>query len=102
MPIYEYQATGEGCEYCQNGFEIIQNMSDKPLTECPKCQAPVKKLLSSFHACVIETPDEVIETERKISDHEKDGSWGHAAELADKAGLEDRARENYKKSGYNM
>ena len=38
----------------------------------------------------------------KISEYEKDGRWGHAAELADKTGLEDRAREDYRKAGYNM
>ena len=102
MPIYEYKATGGGCEYCRDGFEIVQGMSDKPLTECPKCRAPVSKLLSRFHACVIEASGDVIETERKISDYEKEGRWSHAAELADKAGLEDRARDDYKKAGYNM
>jgi len=77
-------------------------MSDKPLGECPRCRAPVEKLLSRFHACVIETSDEVIATEKRVSDYEKDGRWSHAAELADKAGMDNRARENYKKAGYDM
>jgi len=51
---------------------------------------------------VIETADEAIATEKKIREYEKEGRWSHAAELADKAGLEDRAKENYKKAGYNM
>ncbi len=102
MPIYEYKSTGKGCEYCHDGFEMWQKIDAKPLSNCPRCQMPVRKLVSRFRACVIETPDEVIATEKKIREFEKEGRWSHAAELADKAGWEDRARENYKKAGYNM
>lgn len=41
MPIYEYQ-----CEKCQEILEISQKMSDPLLTECPKCQGQLKKLVS--------------------------------------------------------
>ncbi len=39
MPIYEYK--------CENGhvFDVMQRMSDDPLTECVKCGAPVRKVL---------------------------------------------------------
>lgn len=42
MPLYEYQ-----CDTCGHRFEVIQKFSDEPLTECPKCQGSVRKLLSS-------------------------------------------------------
>ncbi|BCS30811.1 FmdB family transcriptional regulator [Luteitalea sp. TBR-22] len=42
MPLYEYE-----CDTCGHRFEVIQKFSDGPLTECPKCQGPVRKLLSS-------------------------------------------------------
>ena len=42
MPLYEYE-----CENCGHRFEVIQKFSDDPLTECPKCQGVVRKLLSS-------------------------------------------------------
>ena len=42
MPLYEYQ-----CDTCGHRFEVIQKFSDQPLTECPKCQGAVRKLLSS-------------------------------------------------------
>ena len=32
MPIYEYQ-----CQGCGHQFDIIQKVSDKKLTLCPKC-----------------------------------------------------------------
>ena len=102
MPIYEYKATGRGCDYCRDGFEIRQRIDAELLSRCPKCQAPVRKLVSRFRACVVETSDEVTATEKKIDEFETEARWSHAAELADKAGLEDRARENYKKAGYEM
>ncbi|MCX6004477.1 MAG: hypothetical protein NT082_02225 [Chloroflexi bacterium] len=40
--------------------------------------------------------------EEKLSEYESEGKWSHAAELADKSGLNDRAMDNYKKAGYNF
>jgi putative FmdB family regulatory protein len=39
MPIYEYK--------CTNGhvFDVIQKMSDDPLTECQECGAPAERVL---------------------------------------------------------
>jgi putative FmdB family regulatory protein len=42
MPIYEYQ-----CKECNQRHEIIQKISDEPLTHCPHCGGEMKKLLSS-------------------------------------------------------
>jgi len=102
MPIYEYKATGKGCRYCRDGFEIKQRIDAKPLGKCPKCQAPIIRLMSRFRTFVAGTPDEASATEKKIREFEKEERWSHAAELADKSGLEGRARENYKKAGYEM
>jgi putative FmdB family regulatory protein len=41
MPIYEYE-----CTSCCNVFEIFQRMTEDPLTVCPDCSGPVKKLMS--------------------------------------------------------
>jgi putative FmdB family regulatory protein len=39
MPIYEYK--------CQNGhvFDVLQKMSDEPLSECQECGAPAERVL---------------------------------------------------------
>ena len=39
MPIYEYK--------CENGhvFDVMQKMSEDPLTTCVECGAPVRKVL---------------------------------------------------------
>jgi putative FmdB family regulatory protein len=44
MPIYEYK--------CENGhtFEVMQRMSDEPLTVCSTCGAPVQRV---FHPVAI-------------------------------------------------
>ena len=102
MPIYEYRATGKGCDYCRGGFEIKQRIYAKPLSKCPKCQAPIRRLMSRFRTLVAETSDGASATERKIREFEREGKWSHAAEIADKSGLEDRARENYKKAGHKI
>ena len=40
MPIYEYE-----CDVCHHKFEKKQKFDDKPLTECPKCQGEVRRVL---------------------------------------------------------
>ncbi|HEX7150536.1 MAG TPA: FmdB family zinc ribbon protein [Thermoanaerobaculia bacterium] len=42
MPLYEYQ-----CRECSERIEVIQKMSDPPLSHCPKCNGEMKKLLSA-------------------------------------------------------
>ncbi|MBC8182513.1 zinc ribbon domain-containing protein [candidate division KSB1 bacterium] len=41
MPTYEYK-----CTQCKLKFERFQNMSDKPVSECPQCNGKVERLLS--------------------------------------------------------
>jgi putative FmdB family regulatory protein len=102
MPIYEYRATESGCDYCRRRFEVLQKIGDGPLDRCPKCHGPIRRVPSRFRACVMEMPDEVAETESAIQNYEREGMWSHAAEMADKAGLEERARDDYRKAGYDM
>lgn len=43
MPFYEYE-----CSSCGNALEVMQQMSDAPLTDCPKCgEKALKKLISA-------------------------------------------------------
>ena len=46
MPIYEYE-----CKKCGHFEEVMQKISDLPVTECPECHGTMKKLMSmnSFH-----------------------------------------------------
>ena len=49
MPLYEYKPTTDrGCAFCRDGFEVRQSVSVQPLTACPRCGAPVRKVPTSF------------------------------------------------------
>lgn len=41
MPIYEYV-----CQKCGHHLEVIQKMSDKPLSRCPECRGRLEKAIS--------------------------------------------------------
>ena len=110
MPLYEYQAKDEerGCPHCRRPFEVIQNISDRPLKKCPHCGGPVRKIISWCRASVVEASEEYTRAVGKIREHEQEGRFSHAAELADKVAaktsdrsLKTRALDNYKKAGYD-
>jgi putative FmdB family regulatory protein len=110
MPIYEYQTENpdKACHSCFSGFEVFQQINEKPLSSCLYCGKKVKKIISWCHSAVMEESGEHINTENKIKEYEKSGMWSHAAELADKhaekikdKSLKTRALENYKKAGYD-
>ena len=110
MPIYEYQAikSERSCEYCHGGFEVLQQINEKPLKMCPDCGQPVKKIISWCRAAIVEKSQEHASVKNKIKDYENSGMWSHAAELADKhsekvkdKNLKVRALENYQKAGYD-
>ncbi|MFP4158880.1 MAG: FmdB family zinc ribbon protein [Desulfobacterales bacterium] len=46
MPIYEYE-----CSHCGRVHEILQKMSDSPMSECPECRGTLHKRISqcTFH-----------------------------------------------------
>ena len=41
MPIYEYE-----CDKCGSHLEVLQKVSDRPLTRCSKCRGKVRKVVS--------------------------------------------------------
>jgi putative FmdB family regulatory protein len=43
MPTYEY-----ACRNCGSHLEVAQSFSDDPLTECPHCGGPLKKVFGSI------------------------------------------------------
>lgn len=42
MPTYEYR-----CDNCATNFDVVQSFHDDPLTECPTCGSPVRKVFGS-------------------------------------------------------
>ena len=42
MPTYEY-----ACTSCGHHLEVVQSFQDEPLTECPACGAPLRKVFGA-------------------------------------------------------
>ena len=42
MPTYEYE-----CNSCKNRFEELQSITADPISKCPKCSGPVKRLIGA-------------------------------------------------------
>lgn len=43
MPTYEY-----ACTSCGEHLEVVQSFSDEPLTACPNCGGPLRKVFGSI------------------------------------------------------
>jgi putative FmdB family regulatory protein len=43
VPTYEYR-----CKSCGEGLEAVQSFTDDPLTECPACGGPLRKVFGSI------------------------------------------------------
>jgi putative FmdB family regulatory protein len=42
VPTYEYR-----CDHCARNFDVVQSFQDDPLSECPTCGNPVRKVFGS-------------------------------------------------------
>lgn len=40
MPTYSYH-----CDTCGHDFEAVQRFTDDPLTACPECGAPIRRVI---------------------------------------------------------
>lgn len=52
MPIYEYELCDGECKACGGKFTLRRPLSATPLTQCPACKKPVRKLISAFNSPV--------------------------------------------------
>ena len=48
MPLYEYELCEGDCKVCGGKFTLNRPLSAKPLTNCPACKKPVRKIISGF------------------------------------------------------
>ncbi len=83
MPIYEYR--------CENGhlFEVMQKMTDNPVTVCETCEAPVQRV---FHPVAVHfkgsgfynTDYGTSRRKRELESSAKEGADKHDAKQAEK------------------
>ena len=75
MPTYDYE-----CDACQHEFETFQNMSDDPLTKCPKCKKKKLRRLIGAGAAVLfkgsgfSQTDDRSESSKKSAEADKKSS----------------------------
>jgi putative FmdB family regulatory protein len=48
MPLYEYELCEGNCAACGGKFTLRRPLSAAPLTECPACKKPVRRVWSTF------------------------------------------------------
>lgn len=60
MPTYQYE-----CDHCAHQFEVMQSMTEKRLTQCPKCQKDTLHRLIGSGAGVIFKGSGFYETDYK-------------------------------------
>jgi putative FmdB family regulatory protein len=83
MPIYEYR--------CENGhlFEVMQKITEDPVTQCETCSAPVQRV---FHPVAVHfkgsgfynTDYGTSRRKREMESSAKEGADKHDAKQADK------------------
>jgi putative FmdB family regulatory protein len=49
MPLYEYELCEGDCKACGGRFTLNRPLSAQPLTHCPACKKPVRKVISPFN-----------------------------------------------------
>ena len=49
MPVYDYEAESpeKSCPHCVQGFETVQSINDPHLKTCPKCGAPIRRVITA-------------------------------------------------------
>ena len=50
MPLYEYELCEGECAACGGKFTLRRPLSAAPLTKCPACKKPVRKVFSTFNS----------------------------------------------------
>jgi putative FmdB family regulatory protein len=88
MPTYEY-----ACKSCDEHVEVVQSFKDEPLTECPNCGGPLRKVFGSigisFKGSGFYKTDsrksESVTTSASSGSSESSGSSDKAASSSDKA-----------------
>ena len=94
MPTYKYR-----CKECGHEFEVRQRMSDNPLTECPVCGGPVRRVVGSVGIVFkgsgfYVTDNRSTNGKGRVKTSEKSGS---AADKEDKPAKSEKSSKSDKK-----
>jgi putative FmdB family regulatory protein len=86
MPTYQYR-----CTECSEELEAAQKFSDAPLTECPNCRGPLRKVFNAV-GVVFKGTGFYRTDSRKADSTEGDGAKSESKDVAAKANGKDSAK----------
>ncbi len=64
MPLYEYELCDGECAACNGRFTLRRPITAAPLTQCPACRKPVRKLISGFSTPSISKPVSISDAKK--------------------------------------
>lgn len=64
MPIYEYELCDGDCKVCGGKFSLRRPVNAAPLTACPLCKKPVRKLISGFSSPMKLKPTSITDAKK--------------------------------------
>ena len=64
MPLYEYELSEGDCRVCGGRFTLLRPLSAKPLTQCPACKKPVRKVISAFSSPIKLKPTSISDAKK--------------------------------------
>ena len=64
MPLYEFERCEGNCVICGGRFTLRRPASDAPLTKCPLCKQPVRRVFSTFNTPTLSKPLSVSDAKR--------------------------------------
>ncbi|RME89382.1 MAG: zinc ribbon domain-containing protein [Verrucomicrobia bacterium] len=64
MPLYEYEVIDGDCAVCGGRFTVRRPINAKPLTHCPACKKPVRKVMSTFNTPHLTKPVSISDAKK--------------------------------------
>lgn len=64
MPLYEYELCDGDCAACGGKFTLRRPITAAPLSACPACKKPVRKIISGFSTPSITKPLSITDAKK--------------------------------------
>ena len=64
MPLYEYELCEGDCKVCGGHFTLRRPVDAPPLTKCPACKRPVRKVITTFNTPKLTKPLSVSDAKK--------------------------------------
>jgi len=64
MPLYEYELCDGDCAACGGRFTLRRPVTAPPLSACPACRRPIRKVISAFNTPSITKPVSITDAKK--------------------------------------